>query len=87
MNPQHGKTLVEEAASRGFAKLRELTEGKVYQPHAWLPWFIHSIPLDPSSNATRKWAESRCSFSLPSLNLKSHPRAFSCRPDVSNESR
>jgi len=45
------KTLVEEAASRGFAKMPQWTEDKVYQPHGWLPWFIHGIPLDPFAMA------------------------------------
>jgi hypothetical protein len=39
--------LTEEAAALGYAKIPHLTEGRVYQPHAWLPWFIHGIPLDP----------------------------------------
>lgn len=41
------RSLVQEAASRGYARIPQLPKGRVYQPHAWLPWFIHGIPLDP----------------------------------------
>lgn len=41
------RTLVEEATQRGYAKMPQMTKGRVYQPHAWLPWFIHGIPFDP----------------------------------------
>ena len=41
------RSLTEEAAARGCAKIPHLTPGRLYQPHAWLPWFVHGIPLDP----------------------------------------
>ncbi len=45
------RTLAQEAASRGCAKIPELPKDRVYQPHGWLPWFIHGIPLDPFAMA------------------------------------
>ena len=45
------KELTEEASARGYAKIPSLQSGKTYQPHAWLPWFIHGIPLDPFATA------------------------------------
>ena len=41
------RELVEGAVRCGAAVVPSHPEGKVYQPHAWLPWFIHGIPLDP----------------------------------------
>lgn len=41
------RELVEEAVRFGAAVVPRQPEGKVYQPYAWLPWFIHGIPLDP----------------------------------------
>ena len=41
------REFVEKAVACGAAILPRHPEGKVYQPHAWLPWFIHGIPLDP----------------------------------------
>jgi len=38
------RTLVEEAAACGCAIKPRLTDGRVYHPHGWLPWFIHGIP-------------------------------------------
>jgi glycine/D-amino acid oxidase-like deaminating enzyme len=45
------KELTEEASMRGCAIIPRLMEGRTYQPHAWLPWFIHGIPLDPFAMA------------------------------------
>ncbi len=45
------RTLVEEATACGCAIQPELTGGRVYQPHGWLPWFIHGIPIDPFAMA------------------------------------
>lgn len=45
------KTLVEEAAACGCALQPALSDGQVYQPHGWLPWFIHGIPIDPFAMA------------------------------------
>ena len=42
------REFVEKAVACGAAILPRHPEGKVYQPHAWLPWFIHGVPLDPS---------------------------------------
>lgn len=41
------REFVEKAVACGAAILPRHPEGKVYQPHAWLPWFIHGVPLDP----------------------------------------
>ena len=41
------REFVEKAVGAGAAMVPEHPQGKVYQPHAWLPWFIHGIPLDP----------------------------------------
>jgi len=41
------RTLVKEAAALGYAGIPRLPKDRIYQPHAWLPWFIHGIPLDP----------------------------------------
>lgn len=41
------KSLAEEAASRGYAVLPKLNEGKKYHPYGWFNWFIHGVPLDP----------------------------------------
>lgn len=41
------RSLVEEAVACGCAKIPSLTADRTYQPHGWLPWFIHGIPLDP----------------------------------------
>lgn len=45
------RSLVQEAAARGCAKIPELPQDRVYHPHGWLPWFIHGIPLDPFAMA------------------------------------
>ena len=45
------KALVEEATACGCAIQPKLTGGRVYQPHGWLPWFIHGIPMDPFAMA------------------------------------
>jgi len=45
------RSLVQEAAGRGCAKIPQLPKDRVYQPHGWLPWFIHGIPLDPFAMA------------------------------------
>ena len=41
------RSLATEAEGRGWATLPRLAPGQIYQPHAWLPWFIHGVPLDP----------------------------------------
>ena len=41
------RELVGKAVADGAAMLPEHPKGKTYQPHAWLPWFIHGVPLDP----------------------------------------
>ena len=41
------QAITEEAVAMGYARIPTLLEGCRYQPHAWLPWFIHGIPLDP----------------------------------------
>ncbi len=41
------RKLVEEAAACGCALQPRLNPGLTYQPHGWLPWFIHGIPIDP----------------------------------------
>ena len=41
------REFVEKAVVCGAAIVPEHPQGKVYQPHAWLPWFIHGVPLDP----------------------------------------
>ena len=41
------REFVEKAVACGAAILPRHPEGKVYQPYAWLPWFIHGVPLDP----------------------------------------
>lgn len=45
------RTVVEETVARGCALKPRLTAGRLYQPHGWLPWFIHGIPLDPFATA------------------------------------
>jgi hypothetical protein len=45
------RTLVEETVARGCALKPQLTSGRRYQPHGWLPWFVHGIPLDPFATA------------------------------------
>jgi len=45
------RSLVEEAAACGCAIMPQLKGGQVYQPHGWLPWFIHGIPIDPFAMA------------------------------------
>lgn len=45
------RTLVEEATACGCAIQPKLTGVRVYQPHGWLPWFIHGIPIDPFAMA------------------------------------
>jgi hypothetical protein len=45
------RTLVEEMVERGCAIKPRLTSGRTYQPHGWLPWFVHGIPLDPFATA------------------------------------
>lgn len=41
------RELAEKASAAGCALLPRHPEGHVYQPHAWLPWFIHGVVLDP----------------------------------------
>jgi hypothetical protein len=41
------RELAEEAAAAGCALLPALNPRHTYQPHGWLPWFIHGIPVDP----------------------------------------
>ncbi len=41
------RSLSMEAADRRSALIPTLPVGVLYQPHGWLPWFIHGIPLDP----------------------------------------
>jgi hypothetical protein len=45
------RELSEEAAARGSAMLPQMPVGCTYQPHGWLPWFIHGIPIDPFAMA------------------------------------
>jgi len=45
------RTLVEEATACGCAIQPNLPSGRIYQPHGWLPWFIHGIPIDPFAMA------------------------------------
>lgn len=45
------RSLVEAAVERGLAILPVLTRGRRYQPHGWLPWFVHGVPLDPFATA------------------------------------
>jgi len=40
------KELSQRAVKEGAAILPKHPEGKTYQPHAWLPWFIHGVVLD-----------------------------------------
>jgi glycine/D-amino acid oxidase-like deaminating enzyme len=41
------RELAEGAVADGCALLPSMPEGTTYQPYAWLPWFIHGVPLDP----------------------------------------
>jgi hypothetical protein len=41
------RELAQEAAADGCALLPTLDPSRTYQPHGWLPWFIHGIPVDP----------------------------------------
>ena len=41
------KELSEGAVADGCAIFPSMTSGKTYHPYAWLPWFIHGVPLDP----------------------------------------
>ena len=41
------RELVGKAVAAGAAIVPEHPEGRTYQPYAWLPWFIHGIPVDP----------------------------------------
>lgn len=41
------RELVEQAVSAGAAVLPRMPIDKVYQPYAWLPWFIHGVPVEP----------------------------------------
>ncbi len=45
------RKLAEEATARGCAILPRLVSGRTYQPHGWLPWFVHGIPIDPFAMA------------------------------------
>ncbi len=45
------RELASEAAARGCAIMPEMPHDQTYQPHGWLPWFIHGIPLDPYATA------------------------------------
>lgn len=46
------RELTMEAAARGCALMPEMPPDRTYQPHGWLPWFIHGIPIDPFALAT-----------------------------------
>ena len=41
------KELAEGAVGCECAILPSMPDGKTYQPYAWLPWFVHGVPLDP----------------------------------------
>ena len=41
------RSLSEEAVARGCGVIPNLTTGQTYQPYAWLPWFIHGVPIEP----------------------------------------
>ena len=41
------RELAEGAVADGCALLPSMPEGTTYQLYAWLPWFIHGVPLDP----------------------------------------
>ena len=41
------RELAEGAVSDGCALLPSMPAGTTYQPYAWLPWFVHGVPLDP----------------------------------------
>ena len=41
------RSLVEEATQQGYALMPSLSSDTTYQPHGWLPWFVHGIPMDP----------------------------------------
>ncbi len=41
------RELAEGAVADGCALLPTMPEGTTYQPYAWLPWFVHGVPLDP----------------------------------------
>ena len=45
------REFAEGAAAEGAAKLPRMPKDTVYQPHAWLPWFIHGVVLDPDRTA------------------------------------
>ena len=45
------RELAEAAAADGCALLPSLDPRRTYQPHGWLPWFIHGIPVDPYGTA------------------------------------
>ena len=41
------RELAEGAVADGCAIFPAMPAGQTYQPYAWLPWFIHGVPLDP----------------------------------------
>ncbi len=45
------RELAQEASECGCAVLPQLPTDSIYQPHGWLPWFIHGIPVDPFAMA------------------------------------
>ena len=45
------REIAERAVREGVAILPRSEPGRVYQPHAWLPWFVHGVPLDPFGTA------------------------------------
>lgn len=45
------RELTQAAAACGCAVMPEMPPDRTYQPHGWLPWFIHGIPVDPFAMA------------------------------------
>lgn len=41
------RQLAEAALADGCAKLPVRPKDRVYQPHGWMPWFAHGVPVDP----------------------------------------
>lgn len=46
------RELASAATAYGCALMPHLPHDRIYQPHGWLPWFTHGIPLDPFALAT-----------------------------------